>query len=111
MNPNSERIETNLRIFSPLSDFVRLSWFRSAAPDDLLVEEFSGEPGIGWIQIVSHQRWRVKRKSFVSGYYFATLSRDFSPALNAEPCYTGFALNASVVLCGPSGLDLLRLPA
>jgi hypothetical protein len=44
MNPNSERIETNLRIFSPLSDCVWLPWSRSAAPDDLLVEEFSGEP-------------------------------------------------------------------
>jgi hypothetical protein len=44
MNPNSERIEKSLRIFSPLSDCISLPWPWLAAPDNLLVEEFPCEP-------------------------------------------------------------------
>jgi hypothetical protein len=66
---------------------------------------------LGCIQIVSHRRNSVKRKSFSPGYYFAAAAGDFSPVQITDLCYTMFALNASVVLCGPSGLDLLRLPA
>src|SRR6202166_1202423 len=45
MNPNSERIEKSLRIFSPLSDYVPLPWPWLAAPDNLLFGEFPCEPG------------------------------------------------------------------
>jgi hypothetical protein len=65
----------------------------------------------GWIPIVSHTEKRVKRKSFRPLYYSATLMHRFFPVSGVKLCYTMFALNASVVLCGPSGLDLLRLPA
>ena len=66
---------------------------------------------LGGAEIGSHPKYRVKRKSFTRWYYFATTPSDFSPAQIPDLCYTGFALNASVVLCGPSGFDLLRLPA
>ena len=65
----------------------------------------------GWNLIVSHTEKGVKREILSAVYYSATFPLGFFPAPGANLCYTMFALNASVVLCGPSGLDLLRLPA